>query len=77
MRILKVVCKCRGHGRSSFVSLGIMKFMCDQLKLVYGDPHADILPRGYGRDGIHLNSLGDEQLTNFMITDLGLHSTGI
>lgn len=49
-----------------------LRFMCDQLKLIYRDPNTAITQRGYGRDGVHLNSLGDQQLTDFILSDLGV-----
>lgn len=51
-----------------------LRFMCEQLKVVYRDPNEAVTARGYGRDGIHLNSLGDQQLTNFILSDLGLQA---
>lgn len=39
-----------------------LKFMCDQLKLVFRDPNTIVRARGLGRDGLHLNSLGTQKL---------------
>lgn len=46
--------------------------MCDQLRLVYKDPNSAIIKRGLGRDGLHLNNVGLQQLMSFIFTDLGM-----
>lgn len=48
--------------------------MCDQLRVVYRDPNTEVIKRGYGRDGIHLKAIVDQQLMNFTLTDLGLEA---
>lgn len=49
-----------------------LRFMCENLHLVYRDPNEKVTTRGIGKDGLHLNRIGDYQLANFILTDLGL-----
>lgn len=49
-----------------------LQFMCDQLKLVFRNPNTAVTGRGIGRDGLHLNSLGERQLTDFIMSDIGV-----
>lgn len=48
-----------------------IQFMCDNLHVVYRDPNKEVTARGLGRDGLHLNQLGDHQLANFILNDIG------
>lgn len=66
----------RGDVSKSFVEdvREALRFMCDQLKVVYRGPNTAVTKRGYGRDGIHLNPIGDEKLMKFILTDLGLEA---
>lgn len=52
-----------------------LRFMCDNLHLVYRDPNEEVTIRGIGRDGLHLNHIGDNQLANFILEDIGLKPT--
>lgn len=49
-----------------------LRFMCDNLRLVYRDPNEEVTIRGIGKDGLHLNNTGDNQLANFILTDISI-----
>lgn len=51
-----------------------LRFMCDQLRVVYRDPNTEVTKRGYGKNGIHLKAIVGQQLMNFILTDLFLEA---
>lgn len=50
----------------------VFGFMCDQLILVYRDPTSCVSKKGFGRDELHLNNGGLQQLMTFIFTDSGM-----
>lgn len=52
-------------------------FMCQRLKVVFRDPNVAVTARGLGRDGLHLNSVGSRQLAEFIMSDIGVETTGL
>lgn len=54
-----------------------LRFMCDQLKIVYRDPNTMVTARGLGRDGLHLNAYGAQRLAEFIFSDIGILTSSL
>lgn len=49
--------------------------MWDQLRVVYRGANTAVTERGYGKNWVHLNPIGDQQLLmKIVLTDLGLEA---